>query len=239
MRVCICDDQKEDRDTLKALMNRYISGRGITAEISEAESAEELFVKYADELNGLDILFLDIFMDGMSGMDAAKKIRETGCDVKLVFLTTSSDYAVESYDVGAAGYLLKPPDVQKFGQLMKRLSGKQREQLIITNGSEVQSVNFDDITFIESSGHQSIIHITGTDSARCWKKLDELEEQLESDGRFLRCAQSFIVNMDRVCSMKDMMIMDDGTEIPVSRRKKKEVREGYFRYIISTAGRGE
>ena len=229
----------EDRDRLKVLIREYMDSNGMKAEIYETSSAEELFMKYGEELGDFGIIFLDIFMDGMSGMDAAKKIRETGNDVSLVFLTTSSDFAVESYDVGAAGYLLKPPDAQKFGQLMKRLSGKQREQLIITNGSEVQSVNFDDITFIESSGHQSIIHITGTDSARCWKKLDELEEQLESDGRFLRCAQSFIVNMDRVCSMKDMMIMDDGAEIPVSRKKKKEIRESYFRYIISTAGRGE
>jgi two-component system response regulator LytT len=227
----------EDRDRLKVLIREYMDSNGMKAEIYETSSAEELFMKYGEELGDFGIIFLDIFMDGMSGMDAAKKIRETGNDVRLVFLTSSSDFAVESYDVEAAGYLLKPTDREKFSRLMSRISAGRTKQLIIFNSNEVHEIDFENILFAESSGHQSIIHAAGGMCIKCWKKLDEVERQLEGDERFLRCTQSFIVNMDRVRSMKEMIIMEDGTEVPVRRNDKREIRDRYFRYIIKNTGK--
>ena len=106
MNIAIIDDISTDAEALKNIAVSYFEKKQIRAEICYFFSAEEFFEDY--QPGKFQILFLDIYMDGMTGMEAARRIRRQSDNCILVFVTTSSDFAVESYDVGASYYLSFP-----------------------------------------------------------------------------------------------------------------------------------
>ena len=116
MRIGICDDLQEDRNHLIALIRDYYGERGEQVELFEFESAEEMLAGWRD--HWLGCLFLDVYMDGISGMEAARRIRETDPNCMIVFTTTSPDHAIDSYEVRAADYLIKPFGAQEVAEAL-------------------------------------------------------------------------------------------------------------------------
>ena len=116
MNIAIIDDISTDAEALKNIAVSYFEKKQIRAEICHFFSAEEFFEDY--QPGKFQILFLDIYMDGMTGMEAARRIRRQSDSCILVFVTTSSDFAVESYDVGASYYLLKPFQPEKLCSIL-------------------------------------------------------------------------------------------------------------------------
>ena len=114
MNIAIIDDIASDAEQLKRIITSYFENRQIPTEIRYFSSAEAFFDDYRP--GNFQILFLDIYMDGITGMEAARRIRNQSDDCILVFVTTSSEFAVESYDVNAAYYLLKPFQPEKLCQ---------------------------------------------------------------------------------------------------------------------------
>lgn len=116
MNIAIIDDIASDAEQLKRIITSYFENRQIPTEIRYFSSAEAFFDDYRP--GNFQILFLDIYMDGITGMEAARRIRNQSDDCILVFVTTSSEFAVESYDVNAAYYLLKPFQPEKLCQIL-------------------------------------------------------------------------------------------------------------------------
>jgi len=106
MNIAIVDDSESDRQLLQELLIRYFDASGISITIYPFQSGE-LFLAGLSH-HSFDLVFLDIFMDEITGMDAAHKLLEAGCDCTIIFLTSSREYALEGYEVGAFRYLLKP-----------------------------------------------------------------------------------------------------------------------------------
>ena len=101
-----------------------------------------------------DLIFLDIYMGGITGMDTAKELRQLGASAPVIFLTTSPDFAVESYEVNAAGYLLKPIQLEKLSALISHLlTSVERPRVCIQSGRRRRYVFLDDILFAESDNH--------------------------------------------------------------------------------------
>lgn len=134
MNIAIIDDISTDAEALKNIAVSYFEKKQIRAEICYFFSAEEFFEDY--QPGKFQILFLDIYMDGMTGMEAARRIRRQSDNCILVFVTTSSDFAVESYDVGASYYLLKPFQPEK---LCSILDSFQSRHLLASRYIEVVS----------------------------------------------------------------------------------------------------
>ena len=134
MNIAIIDDISTDAEALKNIAVSYFEKKQIRAEICHFFSAEEFFEDY--QPGKFQILFLDIYMDGMTGMEAARRIRRQSDSCILVFVTTSSDFAVESYDVGASYYLLKPFQPEK---LCSILDSFQSRHLLASRYIEVVS----------------------------------------------------------------------------------------------------
>lgn len=134
MNIAIIDDISTDAEALKNIAVSYFEKKQIRAEICHFFSAEEFFEDY--QPGKFQILFLDIYMDGMTGMEAARRIRRQSDNCILVFVTTSSDFAVESYDVGASYYLLKPFQPEK---LCSILDSFQSRHLLASRYIEVVS----------------------------------------------------------------------------------------------------
>lgn len=120
-KIAICDDVEVERFVLKRQLMVYFQKNGGEAQIQEYESGESLLADIEDGYLWPDLIFLDIYMGALNGMDTARKLRKLGVKAPIVFLTASPDFALESYEVEASGYLLKPAEEEQTTALLHRL----------------------------------------------------------------------------------------------------------------------
>lgn len=125
MNIAILDDSKEDLQQIRNVVSSYYESRNTQANIRLFSSAESFFKKYSPGV--YDLVIMDIYMDTMTGMDAARKLREADDPAALIFITSSDSYAVESYDVRASYYLLKPFDPEKLQKILSSLQIRQSQ----------------------------------------------------------------------------------------------------------------
>ena len=235
-KIVICEDSMIDRGLLKNALEQYFNEINEELEIIEYISADMMIADveegYADQ--GADVLFLDIYMEGLNGMQAAHKLRQLRRKIPIIFLTSSPDFAIESYEVEAAGYLLKPFDESKLRELLSRILKTDRKRRIAVKvGHQYRYPYTDEITYIESSGHTLKIHLKDGSEISAVEKLGEIEKRI-GEKRFLRCNQSYLVNMDHIRDVKDAsFVMMDGAELPIRVRGKKEVLNVYNAYFVS------
>ena len=196
MNIAIIDDISTDAETLKNIAVSYFEKKQIRAEICHFSSAEEFFEDY--QPGKFQILFLDIYMDGMTGMEAARRIRRQSDNCILVFVTTSSDFAVESYDVGASYYLLKPFQPEK---LCSILDSFQSRHLLASRYIEVVSdrvpirVPLRSILYADTFRNAVCLH-TDAGPVRSYLTFHKFEEQIRDCPNFLSCYRGCVVNMD-------------------------------------------
>ena len=230
MRIAICDDSSLDRGLIVSLLHMYFVSRPISNEIIEYERGTDLLHDFEDGL-WFDIIFLDIFMDDLLGIDVAHKLREMGCHSQIIFLTSSADFAVDSYDVEAVGYLLKPHSYEKLAQVMNRAT---REMVIntyqIKNHSKIIRVSYHEIIYVESINSRCIMHCLNGENYTIYKRLTTIEHEL-NDSRFLRCHQSFLVNMDYIRQMDNQLMLITGDTVLVRKRNLKEIRQKVSNYM--------
>lgn len=223
----------KDRDVLHAALDSLLASYSEETLITEYASGEALLADIKNNTLQPTLLFLDIFMDGISGLETAHQLRTFGCQMPIVFLTSSPDFAVESYDVEAAGYLLKPLRLDKLQKLVERLLGPaERKQVLLHCGRTTECVYLDAITYVESSAYMLKVHLADKHTLEMREKLDTLESKL-SDRRFLRCHQSYLVNMDYIVDDKNDFLLTDGTRVPIRVRSRKQNVDSYRRYYLS------
>jgi DNA-binding LytR/AlgR family response regulator len=232
VNIAICDDVDEDRQEIKSILTRIFAGRKEPVKVCEYESGENMIADIEEEYESFDFIFQDIYMDGMTGVDASRRIREISKDVKIIFVTASPDFAVESYDVEASGYILKPFDEEKFKNLMDRLLTPISRKKIVTNArGHYQYIFVDEILWVESSNNDIHIHLTDGSTVIQRQKLGEFENAID-DIDFLRCHQSFLVNMNFIDDVDDQFHMRDGSVIPIRVRSRKKVTDEYHQWFL-------
>ena len=239
MRIAICDDQKSERETLKHFLKQYFSKTDYACQIDEYAGGEALVADYEEDGGNWELVFLDIFMKGMDGMQAARAIRKMDAQVPLVFLTSTPDYALEGYDVRAIGYLMKPLAVERASALLRNFlqqeySGPQ-QTLLVREGARGARISYREILYVESRNTTLRVHTLNGQEHRIYRKLDEVEQELA--GRtFLRCHQSFLVNLAHVrAAERDHFVMSTGEPIPLRQRDAKKLRDAYFSYLFQQA----
>ena len=235
MQVAICDDDVTDRTKVGELLAQKMRKRGEPLEITYYDCGEDLVEQFESGEGSYDLIFLDIYMKFMNGMEAARQIRRWDHRVALIFLTASREFAVEGYSVGASGYLLKPVEQETFEEALNRFFAERyprlRRSLLVVNGSAGRRIAYDDIMYIESRRmNVRIVCCHGTEHS-IRKKLDEVQEEL-SGCRFLRCNRSYIVNMDYITDADEDFTMENGDRIPIKVREKKQIRKRYFDYMM-------
>lgn len=233
MLIAICDDLEADRAALRAALNGIPAlPAGVKTEIREYGSGEALLMETEKGSTVFDLIFMDIYMSGVTGMDTAKELRQLGVFAPLIFLTTSPDFAVESYEVNAAGYLLKPIQREKLAALLERLlTPPDRPRVCVQSGRRRRYLFLDDILFAESDNHSLSIHMASGEVLFCSEKLNDLAARL--DGRFLRCHQSYLVNMAHVADVVEDFILKDGRRIPIRTKDRREMADAYYHFFVS------
>lgn len=238
LRIAICDDLPSERETLSRFLRAYFAAHPYEYILTEYSRGETLVDDYEDGSAAFDLIFLDIFMDGILGMECARGVRRFAPKVPIVFLTTTPDYALESYDVQAFGYLVKPLDSEKAAALLGRFlreeyDGRQKT-LLLQEGGKGRRIAYREIESIESRRNVLLVRLESGEEHRVYARLDDVERELEGHG-FLRCHQSYIVNMDQVRTVDNDFVMASGRRVPIRQRGNKAIRDAYFDYLLAQA----
>lgn len=221
IHVAIVEDEEIHQQALREHLLRYAGENDVTFDIRLFANPILLLENYRPVY---DLIFMDIQMPDLSGMEAARRLRALDQNVLLVFVTSLAQYAIEGYEVAAMDYILKP--VQYFSFAMKltkaiwRITSDAGEAVEIANSSGTARIRLRDIVYVEISRHTMTYHthegtITGTGT------LSALEEKLQGK-RFARCNSCYLVNLQYVASVKGyQLFLKDGTELQISQPKKK------------------
>lgn len=232
MLAVICDDLAADREILLEFCARYRAENRLPTATLEFENAGALL--QSREARAADVMFLDIYMDGALGVDAARILRGKGFRGALVFTTTSREHYADGFDVEAAHYLLKPVCWEAFCEAMRRVRdrmGTGARRVRVTVGRDELDVDVSGIKYIEVYGHRTVLHTVKGEMVVS-QSLAALEEALGGDP-FLRCYRYFIVNMDFVKRLnEDSFLMKDGREISLSRDGRAALKSRYMAYVF-------
>lgn len=186
-----------------------------------------------------DILFLDVLMPGETGIDAAAEIRKCDSNVKIIFLTSSSEFAVQSYAVGAYFYQLKPIGRESFFRLMDSVLSacekEQKESIILRCKSGITKLELQKLEYCEVLHRTLFIHMADGRILECSGSLDEMSRQLEPYGCFYRPHRSYLINLEYVKTLSYRgIIMSCQTEIPIPRGKYNETKDAYLEYAFQS-----
>lgn len=235
MRIIACDDDRHQRERLREYLSEYRDPSGEQPVVRLFDNASDLLD--ALEHEKYDLAILDIIMPGLSGMDAAKDIRERDQNIKLVFLTSSKEFAIESYRVRASDYILKPVEHDALFEMLNRFYSellREKDTLSISTSKRLFSVPYSAVCFVEINVRTLTFHLSDTSTQQVSGKLSDYEGCLLSRSEFIKPHRSFVVNMDHIRTLDTKEItMRSGDVIPIARGTSKEIRDTYMNYVFS------
>lgn len=213
--ILICDDLPEERTNLSRMLRAYESAHGPELDLETAADGSEMLALWKP--NRWDLIFLDIYMPQIDGVEAARRLRKVDSRCEIVFATTSREHGMEGYELHAMDYLTKPFAQQDVDSVMdwflQQRDEKHRELLVRTQEGE-ETVRAQEIRYIESRGHTCVIH-TPDRRISIRGSIDELAADLDS--AFFRCHKSFLLNFAHVAEIENNAFrMDSGESVPIS-----------------------
>lgn len=232
MRVLVIEDSEKDREMLEQSLSNYFRKQLIDGTVFCYQSAEDFLSK--NEVINIDILFLDVKLPGMNGIEFAQKICEQKKDILIILITNTVQYAINGYSFGAFDFILKPIDSNDFTRVMDRalsFLSKRNQTLMINYKNVSKKIAISNILYIEVFGHYIYIHhLYGTDKQ--YATLKSIENELPHD-LFAKCNQSTVVNLSKIEKIIRNDVWINGEKIAISRRTKKEFME---RFILFEGG---
>lgn len=227
--VAIVDDNNQFQSQLKEFINRYSVEKNLQIDVKTFSNGMSFLLDFTGQYS---VIFLDIEMPTMDGMEVARCIRKSDEDSKIVFITRMANYAIKGYEVNALDFIVKPLSYHdftfKFDRCLKLIQSKEKKvYLYIKNGDSIEKVDIDDISFIEVYNHTLIYHLLDR-NIETRGSLKSVEEQL-IDTSFIKCSNSHIVNSDKIVKIKsDTIEMKSGDVLPLTRGKKKEFMKNFI-----------
>ena len=236
VKVAICEDSQLDREMLFKILQTLLQKRGVPCEIESFVLGEELLEGYGN--HPFDIVFLDIMMGEINGMEVGRQIRNLDQEVEIVYCTSSKEFAIDAYEVHAMGYLLKPYEPERIDNVIEyfliKHPIKKKNYLEVKSQRKSVIIPYSEIIYMESDNKVVYIHTLKQGTIKVYTKLDSLEEQV-SDERFLRCHQSYYVNLDFVSGVMDIdFVMNDERRLPIRKSGRKLLIKKYEDYLKGT-----
>lgn len=231
MKIVICEDELLCVRVLNDHIKQWTRENGVFVELFVCVSAEQLLFELEDGLD-VDLLFLDIRMDKMNGIELAYKLRELEYRMQIVFTTDSPEYVFEGYNVSALNYLVKPIDYNKCRSILEqahKLIASKNFYLCNTSES-LHRILYEDMLYIEMISHTAIIHTKGT-LYRTRKTIAEITAELD-DTLFVRCHKSFVVNIQHIASIsKKCVVLSDKSSVDLGKTFAADINEKFIKYF--------
>jgi len=238
IKVSICDDDALCLQNTKEFLSRWALQNNIQIAV-ECFDNGDLLLKHC--MHGhTDIILLDIMMPLLNGMDVAKELRKSDRSTKIIFLTSSPMYAIESYDVNASGYILKPVSYEKLctvlNNCMESLNEKS-DSIMIRTAYGYQNIYLHQIECVEAQNKKVIFTMHNGSTHEVYGSLASFEEMLTCEKGFFKCHRSYLVYIPAVDYFTVSKILTkSGCSIPVARGKGKSFEEFYFSYMFTSRG---
>jgi len=236
LRIAICDDDINERDEVVSLLQTYSLQKEISFIYHLFENGFSL-VESVEAGTDYDIIVLDILMPGMTGIETARQIRKVNEAVKIIFLTSSSDFAVDSYAVGAYYYLLKPVEKKNFYFILEKAfrSKKQQDQtsILVNDGRSIKRIVLSELVYCEIIRRTIAFHLADGTVIQAPGTLAELEQTILPYPFFVKPHRSFLVNLRHVTEVTSHELKTDIKEaVPLSRKRYDEICHAYLDYAF-------
>ena len=235
LKIAVCDDSRELLEKVEKDVHEYESVRNTPVTVHTYTNAVDL-------LDGLkktdyDILILDIIMPGFTGMQAAHEIRKFNEEIKIIFLTSSKEFAIESYSVGAYYYLLKPVLNEKLFSVLDKVVSEitsKQESCVIYTHMGIVNIPFAKIECLEVYNKHLVFHLSDGSTKETRGALTDYENVFLERKEFLKIHRSYILNMDYIHSIEaDESTTNSVKTFPVSRLLAKDIKEHYINYMFT------
>lgn len=238
MRIAMADDSPADIERLRSEVVKGLTEFGYTSEFIDCfNSGEELIAKFEPEK--YDLVFLDIYMGSTNGIEAATEIRRKDRDVRLIFSTSSNDFAAQSYALSADYYLLKPYSSEDVQRMLRRINLDQYEAQRLVEFPDKSRCRLHDILYTEYSNHKITLHLVNDGEHCVWMSHTELEGILGSKGDFFTSTKGVMINLEKLVSIdEDCVKLSSGDLVPVSRARRPELRKAHAEYVMKTLHKG-
>ena len=233
-KVAFCDDELSMLNEIQVLLDGYQVKQNKEIDYTAFHSPLELLAVIERGIR-FDVLLLDVLMPGENGIDTAAEVRRYDSNVKIIFLTSSAEYAVQSYAVNAFFYQLKPVHAESFFRVMDAVLDEcEKEQtgsLILRCKGGITRVELKTLEYCEVIHRTLFLHLSSGKVLESIGSLDELYSQLKPYGNFLRPHRSYLVNLEYVQNLSARAItMSCLTEIPIPRGKYNDVKNIFLEY---------
>ena len=236
MNIALTDDRPEEREKIQRILADYSAANRIRVDVSAFGSAEELLRSYRPLQ--YTAVFLDIYMNGMSGIDAARQIRETDRDALIVFLTSSDAHMPEAWRLHAFEYVLKPVTGENLFPVLDDILGRSTPVTVArftfsTQGTEL-SVPYDELVCVGTDAH-NYLEVTDANGQTMQTRMTfaEAADVLLADKRFLQVRRGVIVNMAFIRNFDDSScVMTAGDPVPISPRSRRKLEQAWNNYLM-------
>lgn len=240
IHIAICDDSKQERQILDALFKRYQELHATPLQIHIFQNGFSL-LDAIDQGKRFDITILDILMPGENGIEIARNIRASGTDTEIIFLTSSPEYAVDSYEVKAQNYLLKPVTEEKFfasiDSILAELDEKDTASFIIyTTEKQYSRIRVSSLVYGEVTHRTITLHLSDQTMISAVMTFTEFQDILKAYPDFIYPHRSYAVNMNYIQYVtKSDIILTDGQKIPLSRNNYTKISEQFLNFAYTNS----
>ena len=224
MKVAICEDELETIKDISEKILYYVKDKNLDLKVFSYDSGEGLLKDIIKKEVAFDIIFLDIKMKDLNGIETARVIRETNIHVIIVFISALQEYVFHAFDVEAMDFIVKPIKSSKLHRVLdkavKKVNQQKNEVLVVHKNNNIKKLPFKDLLYCEVSNHTVFVYEDKVINEYIGK-IDALSKELNGD--FFRCHRSYIVNLAKVESYKNgFAYLPSGEKIPVATRRQSE-----------------
>nr|WP_297180144.1 LytTR family DNA-binding domain-containing protein [uncultured Agathobaculum sp.] len=239
LRIAICDDEEKDQKQMVELLNAYLQSRADLCGQVELFRSGRALLERIDERSGFDLYMLDILMPGLSGIDIGRRLRALGDGGEIVYLTSSNDFAADSYDVRAFFYLLKPVKADKLFPVLDRavekLDLRRSSAILVSTPEGTRRILLERIRYVERVGRVMRYYCTdgSIDSQSIRISFREMAAPLLADRRFALCGASFVLNFQHVTGVNGQTaLLDNGQSVTLPRTAAADFKKAWGSYWL-------
>lgn len=230
MKIAVIEDIESHGDLLISYIKKWSKKNKTVFILKRFESAESFLFQWEEEAD-FDILFVDIQMSGMNGIEMAKKIRKKDKNIIIIFTTGITDYIEEGYEVEAMHYLVKPVNETKLHACLDRATEKRKTEkyILIHTQEQILKINTEQICYVEAMGHGCRLKLEKKNTfIETKESLSQIEYMLDKTN-FIKCHRSYICRVKGIFRIDKVSIyFDDNSTIPVSRRMYEKVNQAFI-----------
>lgn len=237
IKIFICDDNKEFLNHISEKIHKISINNNLNVEIKKYLNGNNMLFDLEYYSENVDIFFIDILMEGLTGIDVSKKIREYNFDTQIIFISSSKSYVFDALDVMPLHYLIKneinDDIIERILMKAVKLAIKNRMRgLVYKVGRSQKFINNDDIIFFEVNNR--VVSINCVDRVeKFYSSMKNLESIIDKD-EFIRIHRSYIVNITKInCITKKNVICIDGSNIPIGNKYSENLKDKYSKFILN------